>query len=418
MKFFHNKKYTTIAIYTIIVFTICLSLVMAMIKSTELSAVLTSIFKVFSPIIWGVVLAYLLNPVMCFYERHFKKITERKKSRPKLTRVFSLSATIISTLLVISGFCIIVFPQITNSILSLFGKSSEYFNNITQWINTVLEDNPDIMNFVNKEFETFETYFAGLVSQFEPMLKNFITNLTSGTFSLVIGVKDFLLGFIVMIYLLASKQTFKAQLKKCLYAFVPTKPMNKILTIWHKADVTFSKFISGKALDSFIIGMITFIAMQIMDMPYAVLISFIIGVTNMIPFFGPFIGAIPSALLVLLDNPSKVIMFVIFIIVLQQFDGNILGPKILGESTGLPAFWIIFAILIGGGLFGFIGMLLCVPAFAVIYMLVGEFIDERLKKRNLPVEIDCYAKSPTINNQTEDSGTNPDNIDMETKTTK
>ena len=178
-----------------------------------------------------------------------------------------------------------------------------------------------------------------------------------------------------------------------MYALFSKRRCDKLLSIGKDANIKFIGFISGKAIDSFIIGVLAFIVMSIMKMPYTVLVSCIIGVTNMIPFFGPIIGAVPSAFLILLYNPAKVIPFIIFVVILQQLDGNVIGPKILGNSIGLPTFWIIFAIFIGGGLFGFVGMLIGVPAFAVIYTLFGNAVNEKLQKKNMSTNTNDY-RSP------------------------
>ena len=396
MKIEKNKKYFTIGLYTVIVFTICLLLVVAVFKFNGLVAILKNIFKVLSPIIWGLVLAYLLNPIMIFIEKYLKKWLEKKKPHAKLCRYLSLTITTLLTLVVLGGLIAIVLPQLITSIYSIFSNSQTYLENAENWINKLLDNNPKIKDFVNSEFQTLQVYLTDYINKLQPQLTSFISNITTGVFNILIGIKDFILGLIVMVYLLASKEVFMGQTKKVMYAILPTKTCENMLSVWHKADKTFIGFISGKVLDSFIIGMISFIAMTLMNMPYTVLISFIIGITNMIPFFGPFIGAIPSGLLILLANPDKVVAFVVFIIILQQFDGNILGPKILGDSTGLPAFWVIFAIFIGGGLFGFIGMLVCVPVFAVIYMLVREFIEKRLEQRNLPQSTKAYKYGERI----------------------
>lgn len=396
MKIYINKKYNTIAIYTIAVFAICLLLVIAIFKYQGLFEILDNIRKVLNPIIWGLVLAYLLNPLMMFFDNLLKKAIDKKKPHPRLTRYLSVTITSLLTLFVLSSLIAIVLPQIISSVYSIISNMPEYFNNIQEWFNRILENNPDIKNFVNEEFESFQLYITNLVSQYQPQLQDLVGNLTTGVLNFIIGIKDFFLGFIVMIYLLASKEMFQAQAKKVLYAFLPKKVCLNMLSVCHKADNTFIGFISAKVLDSIIIGILCFIAMTLMGMPFRVLISFIIGIMNLIPYFGPFIGAVPSGLLILLANPSKIVAFVVFIIILQQFDGNILGPKILGDSTGLPSFWVLFAIFIGGGFFGLAGILLCVPVFAVIYMLLRELIENKLKSRNLPFTTKEYHHGKRI----------------------
>ncbi|MEG0615115.1 MAG: AI-2E family transporter [Oscillospiraceae bacterium] len=390
MKICTNKKYNTIALYCIIVFAVCLLLIFAIFKFEWIASFFAKLFHVLSPIIWGIVIAYIFNPFMVFCERHLRKPIEKKKKHPKLVRYLAVTATIIFLLAIITTFISIVFPQIVKSLLKIFMNLGEYFNSAEKFVNTLLDNNPSIKSFVMNEFTSLQSYVMDMVSKLQPQLKEIIENVGIGAYNILIGIKDFILGIIVSVYFLANKEGFKAQIKKFFFAILPQKTCKNMLEIWHNSDKKFTGFISGKLLDSLIIGMLCFIAMSIMDMPFVVLISFIVGVTNMIPFFGPFIGAIPSGILILLENPNKVILFVIFIIILQQFDGNILGPKILGDSTGLPAFWVIFAIIIGGGLFKFVGMLIGVPVFAIIYMLASEIINKQLQKKKLSKETEDY----------------------------
>jgi predicted PurR-regulated permease PerM len=385
MKIFNDKKYNTIAAYAIATFAVCLLLVIIIFRFSTLAGVVKNLLHILNPIIWGVVIAYLLNPIMMFFERLFVKAFDKKKPHKKLNRYLSIAVTSILTLLVIISIAAVLIPQIIGNISNIASNMPAYFENMQKWFDDLLENNPMIMDFVNSEFKDFQTYITDAVNKFQPQLQSFVSNLTLGILNFAVGVKDFLLGFIVMIYLLASKEIFIAQAKKIMYALLSEKACSHVMYVARKANTTFIGFISGKVLDSFIIGVLCFIAMTLMGMPLTVLISVIVGITNMIPFFGPFIGAIPSAFLILLVSPDKLVAFVVFIIILQQFDGNILGPKILGDSTGLPSFWVLFAIFIGGGLFGFAGMLLCVPVFAVIYTLAKQLIENRLKAKNLPV---------------------------------
>lgn len=235
--------------------------------------------------------------------------------------------------------------------------------------------------------DNIESLALSMANSLKPQLENLfskdgmLASLTGSAWSLILGIKDFLIGSIVAIYILFSKETFLAQTKKTICALFNRRHSASILKVAGDANDKFISFLSGKALDSFIIGILCFIAMSIMGLPYTVLISVIVGITNMIPFFGPFIGAIPSGVLILLSNPKQTIAFVIMIFILQQFDGNILGPKILGNQLGVNAFWILFSIVIGGGFFGFIGMILAVPFFAVVYPMFCDSMRTRLKKK-------------------------------------
>ena len=217
-----------------------------------------------------------------------------------------------------------------------------------------------------------------------------MSNLTSGVINIVNEVMNVLIGIIVSVYVLFSKEKFNAQAKKAVYALMTPPHANLTLHIVTKSNQIFGGFMIGKVIDSMIIGVLCYIGTAILKMPYALLVSVIVGVTNVIPFFGPYIGAIPCIILIGLADPLKGLYFAIFILLLQQLDGNVIGPKILGDSTGLSAFWVIFSILLGGGIFGFIGMVMGVPTFAVIYYIVEMLINYKLEKRNLPTRTQCY----------------------------
>ena len=221
-------------------------------------------------------------------------------------------------------------------------------------------------------------------------VNSLMSNLTVGIFNVISEVFNMLIGVIVSVYILYSKEIFARQCKKAVYALFRADRANMVLHITTKSNEIFGGFVIGKILDSAIIGLLCFIGLTILNMPYTMLVSVIVGVTNVIPFFGPYIGAIPSTILIAWEDPMKGVYFLIFILVLQQFDGNILGPKILGNSTGLSAFWVVTSILLGGGLFGFVGIVMGVPTFAVIYYIVDMILDNKLKKKKLPVRSDSY----------------------------
>ena len=205
-------------------------------------------------------------------------------------------------------------------------------------------------------------------------------------------LKDFALGFIVSIYMLCNKETLLAQIKKTIVSITKKSTCAKIMGVSSQANKVFSGFIIGKIIDSIIIGLLCFIGLTLMKMPYNIMIAVIVGVTNIIPFFGPIIGAVPSTLLMLIVDPKKAILLFIFILILQQFDGNILGPKILGDTTGLPGFWVLISLIVSGGLFGFAGMVLAVPVFALVYSFVRTYVENKLRKKKLPVTTEYYKQ--------------------------
>lgn len=390
MKVDWNSKYTTISVYAVITFAVCLAMVIITLNFSAVQSGLGRIYATLSAIVWGVVIAYLLNPVMMGAEKAFKKLLEKKKPRPRLCRALSTTTAIIFGIAVICALIAIIVPQVLDSIMNIFENTQTYMNNVYKWINTTLAEYPEIVSYLNNQLNSIQSAVISAVNNLIPKVGDWAVKIKDGAIGFIIGLKDFVIGFIVAVYLLADKEKFLAQLKKCMTALMPERMCSETLKIFHRTNKSLSGFITGKILDSFIIGMACFIGMTLMKIEYPVLISTIIGVTNIIPFFGPFIGAIPSVLLLLLSAPSKTLLFIVFIIFLQQIDGNILGPHILGDSTGLPAFWVMFAIFLGGGLFGFAGMLLGVPIFAVIYTLVQELIEYMLKKKGLSSDISDY----------------------------
>lgn len=406
MKFKFNSKYNAIAAYCVMVFAACLILVALVFKYNTFLYYINKILSVLSPIIWGICIAYLLNPFMVFCERHFKKWFCKKKDRHSLTRTLSITVSMIVCLGIITAIISSIVPELKNTLMDFFKSLPAYLKNLQSYINNIAnyisEKNPDLAKSFDMEFNNIQDIILSYAGKLQPMLEELfsegglISALTDSAWSFIMGIKDCILGIFVSIYLLYSKETFIAQAVKIVHALFSEKTRNNILKIASKTNETLIQFFTGKVLDSLIIGILAFIILEIMGFQnYAVLLSIIIGVTNMIPFFGPIIGAIPCSLLILLTNPEKTILFIIFIFLLQQFDGNILGPKILGNSLGLSPFWIMFSIFVGGGLFGFVGMVVFVPVFAVIYSIIREVIEEKLKKKQLSVSTEDYKHERT-----------------------
>ena len=399
MKFQPNNKYNTIAIYAIGVVLVCILFVVMLTNIHIVLAIIGKIFSVIAPILIGLVIAYILNPVEVFIEDTVLSTIFKKDKASKAFRKTSVIITMILFLAIISALVYFVVPEIVESVSSLITQLPVYGQRITAWARTTLDNNPSFRDMLISQTDNIIGYAENFVGKAGPL----ITSLASGVVNFVYGILQFLIGCIVAIYLLIDKEKFIAQSKKLIVSITPRNFSYKFFSISHKIDNILIGSVLSKILDSAIIGLICFVGMMIFNMtmetPYPVLIGVIVGVSNIIPFFGPIFGAIPSAFLILADElstmnglqvPVRTIAFLIFIIVLQQFDGNILGPKLQGEMTGLSAFWILFAILLGGGLFGFIGMLLAVPVFAIIYMLTNLFVNYKLKSRNMPTETDAY----------------------------
>ncbi len=401
MKIRMDARQRSIAKASVWTFTICLLIGIAVWRFDSLTRIAGETVSVLAPIIIGLVFAYLLSPLMNWIEKKIAFFTDKKKPHPRLKRVIAVTLTMLTVLAAVIGLVAAIVPELISSIKNLLVSLPDYLTSISNWINRrvagLKDTQPQLYSALMSIWDSAQSSVNDFASQFEPKLDSiisgggdFISVVTSSAVSIVTWLKNILIGMILTVYLLYNKERYLAQCRKMLYALLPEEKVHKFLRIGSHVSYTFMHFLSGKTVDSLIIGLLCFIGLTILNMPYAALISIIVGVTNIIPFFGPFIGAIPSGVLILLTEPRKVIPFAIFILILQQFDGNILGPKILGDSLGLPMFWILSAIVIGGGMFGFVGMVAFVPLFAAMYALFSDFLAEKLNKKGLPSEIDSY----------------------------
>ena len=301
---------------------------------------------------------------------------------PKNEKMFRLPSILLTLLLVGSLIYLLismVVPELYANISKIIYTVPRQLTHLYTTLNGWIAGNSYLQEIVNNAYQSIMDFVTGWVK--EDMFSQ-ISVIISGVFGVVGVVSNVLIACIVAIYVLMSIETFSHQFNLILHAFFSDKVSSKIKEIIRESDRIFGGFISGKILDSIIIGILCFIGASILHLPYVVLVSVIVGVTNIIPFFGPYIGAVPSGILIFLDSPTKGLIFIVFILVLQQFDGNILGPKILGDSTGLSPFWVIFSILVGSGMFGFLGMLLGVPTFGVIYYLIKSYIHYRIRRKD------------------------------------
>ncbi|MEW8996181.1 AI-2E family transporter [Clostridium sp.] len=344
------------------------------------------IIKLLMPFIYGFSIAYLLAIPLKFLEDKVLNFMDKKKQY-KAKRFISITITYIVAAILISIIFSILIPELSRSIYTLLENIPGYISALEKYINNLvvtLNLDANLVEELVKDFSSISKHITSIAGTAVLDLFQFSANITQYILNIFIGT-------IISIYLLASKEKFFAQIKKFLYAILPEKPVRYIIELTRSSHKTFIGFLGGKLLDSLIIGIICFGGMKIFKMPYPLLVSFIIGITNIVPVFGPFIGAIPSVIIIFIASPIEALWFILFILVLQQFDGNILGPKILGNSTGLTAFWVMFAILLGNGLFGFVGMILGVPTFAVIYSIIVSVVNNALKEKCLPVETKEYA---------------------------
>ena len=348
---------------------------------------ISTLTGILMPFIYGAVIAYLLKPVCNTIESFLRRFIPEKMHG--LVNVLSITLTILFGLLLIYALCMMIIPQLITSVTTLYYTAQRNLAKFVQWANHVefIENNQQIMDMLNSAYATISTNIDDLIkTRLLPSMQNILSGAAVGVVNVVTWIKNFVIGLIVSVYLLASRKKFGQQGKMILYSLIKPRWADIILEEILYADKMFGGFINGKILDSAIIGVLCYIACLIFKFPSALLVSVIIGVTNVIPFFGPFIGAIPATLLILIQNPIKALWFVLFVLVLQQVDGNIIGPKILGNTTGLSSFWVLFAILLFGGLWGFVGMIIGVPLFAVIYDVLKKFVFHGLR-RNEEMEL-------------------------------
>ena len=395
-----NDKYRTYIYWGVTALTVLLLLVAAVfvvMRWSLVAALGAKIANILAPVIYGAVFAYLLNPVYNRVQAAVMKMTEKiitqEEGRKRLGGFLGTLASLFLLVAVVVGLISMLIPQLINSISGVMETLPASINNLEIWLEKVLADNPDLEQQVMQHYGAAADYLQNwLTNVVVPNIYRIIGSVSSGVVLVVRAVFDILIGLIVMVYLLNMKEKLLAQAKMIIYGVFPLKIANKVIEEGRYVHQVFGGFIIGKLLDSLIIGLVCFVLLGFANMPYVLLVSVIVGVTNVIPFFGPFIGAIPSAFLILLSDPMKCLYFLIFILLLQQFDGNILGPKILGDSTGLSSFWVLFSILLFGGLMGFVGMIIAVPTFAVIYRLVTEFTTWKLGKKALSDSLDSYDR--------------------------
>lgn len=367
----------------------------AFLRFGHISGILSKIFQILKPIIYGFALAYLLNPLMKIVENYIIKFMKTRVKKEERLRKFARSVGIFTALIfagaLIVTLCNMILPELYRSIRNMVYTVPEQLNVWMDRISKMEFDDSTLALITRNVLRETTAFFENWIrSDLLRQINTWISGLTEGVISVVNELMNIVIGIIVSVYVLFSKETFAGQSRKVVYAVMKPEKANLVLHITRKSNEIFGGFIIGKLIDSAIIGVLCFIGLSILDMPYTLLVSVIVGVTNVIPFFGPYIGAIPSAILLLLTDPIKGLYFLVFIIFLQQLDGNIIGPKILGDSTGLSAFWVVFSILLGGGLFGFVGMIMGVPTFAVIYYLFQMFINQNLEKKHLPTDSAVY----------------------------
>ena len=386
MKINWNSKYNTIAVYAFMVICAVIIFYLSLSQLSEVQEKVSYVLLVLQPFTIGIIIAYILDFILKFFEEKVLSFKKMSKLKSKTRRTLGLILTYITAFLLLRLFIQFVLPQLIDSIVGLLNDVPSYISNSNKLINGLIDKlnlSDKNVALINEKLNEMVDYIINLARELLPLLGNVVKSIASSIWNIVLGIS-------ISIYLLADKEKFIAIGRKIIWAIFPEKGADKILEIAHRSNLMFGKFLSGKILDSFIIGVLMFIILNIAKIPYALLVSVIVGITNVIPFFGPFIGAIPSFIIILFVNPIKALWFLIIVLIVQQVDGNIIGPKILGDSVGLSAFWILFAILVAGEFLGLVGMVIGVPLFAIFYSLVKEFIENKLKKKGLKTDTKDY----------------------------
>ncbi len=370
-----------------------------------ITAVIDKITKILIPIFYGIAMAFLFAPVYNKLEKFFYDklgyVIKNVKMKGSIAKALATVICILILLASIAALISMLIPQLLQSVQDMINTYPANSARFYRMLDKLLTDNPDIELTVLSLYSQWASNINNfinntLVPKILPNLNDYIVQFSGYIYTAIKELFNFLVGIMVMAYLLNIKDKLIAQLKKMLYAFLPTNMVNSLIEEGRYIKTAFSQFIVGKIIDSIIIGILNYIAMLILGMPYALLISVIVGVTNVIPFFGPFLGAIPSAFILLLVSPIQCLKFSVWILILQQLDGNVIGPKVLGQTTGLPSFWILFSILLFGGLFGVIGMIIAVPTWAVIYRWLAKYTDIFLLNKELSTNTSDYVDLASI----------------------
>ena len=365
----------------------CILVYFAMLRVEAISNTLSKILSILKPVLYGCGIAYLLNPIVKSVDAYLVPVLEKhmkkKEKAKKVSRSIGVIVALVVLITVVSTLINMLIPELITSIRNLIFTLPAQINQLVKEINNIqLDDSTATAVLKNAMNEASASLQKWMRTDLLDKVNEVMTHLTVGLYTLIMEMFHAVIGVIVSVYILFGKETFINQSKKAAYAIFPAERANLLIHIAVKTNEIFGGFIIGKMIDSIIIGILCFIGTSILKMPYAMLVSVIVGVTNVIPFFGPFLGAIPSAILILLDDPMKCLYFVIMILIIQQLDGNVIGPKVVGSAIGLNSFWVLIAVLVGGGLFGFFGMALGVPIFAVIYRYISMNTNDRLRRKN------------------------------------
>ena len=392
----NNRSYVKWGLTALGVIFISILLVVIFTDLPGFFSVIKGLQAILEPIVFGVVIAFLLNPIVRFFDGRLIPLLGRKtKLKPetikKLSRATGIVAALILAALILYAFFSMLLPQLYDSVVGIVDNAENYYASIDTWVTNLLEDNPELQGYVDTALgKIYEFINNWITTTFLQDVQKLLSTLTSSVVSVVKSLMNFLIGFVASVYILWSKDTFQAQSKKMIVAVFSPKHADHMFYLGRNIYRVFNGFVIGKIVDSAIIGILCYIGLLVLKMPYPALVATVVGVTNVIPFFGPIIGAVPCGFLILLVNPLQASYFVIFVFILQQLDGNVIGPRILGNTVGISGFWVLTSITLAASLFGFAGMILGVPVFAVIYTLISDSVNNRLRKKKQTTDTNAY----------------------------
>lgn len=401
-----NKKYSMIAMSAFAVLLVALAGFFVGVNIKKIVALIRVFLSVVSPVLYGLIIAYLCNPLMKICEKYiFYPLSQKKRKglTPRTQRICAIILTYAVVFIILSLFALLVVPQIIASYNELQGNIGSYIASAEKWADDFVRNFP----LFNGEYQTIAEFLD--VNDVVEQIKEFISNSYELIQAITSYVVDFgskfvitllrtFLGFVLSFYFLYAKEKNLAYIRKTMDATLSRRMIDKALDLFRFTNRTFSRYILGTIFDSCLVGIVTFIVLALFKIPYYPLVSLIVGVTNAIPYFGPYLGAIPGAFIIFISEPGKAFWFLVIILIIQQVDGNIICPRIIGDTTGLSAVWVIIAIILMSGLLGIPGMFFGVPLFALLYKLIKDFVEERLRKKNLPVETSEYydEKHPVL----------------------
>ena len=402
---YRDKPYFKWGTTALVVIIISILLVVIFTDIPGFFSVLKGFGAILSPLVAGVVFAFLLNPLVKFVDTRLCPVLEKKKQKnpkaryspQKLSRAAGIVFALVIAVLLVYAFFSMLLPQLYESVMGIVASAEDYYRSIETWANKLLQDNPEIQSYVEAALDEVYNFLRNWVStSLLSDMQKLLSTLTTSVIAVVKSVANLLIGLVASIYMLWSKDLFQAQAKKLIVAVFRPSAADHLFYLGRETNKIFNGFVIGKIIDSAIIGILCYFGMLILKLPYPILVATVIGITNVIPFFGPIIGAVPCAFLILLVNPLQCFYFVIFVICLQQLDGNVIGPKILGNTIGISGFWVLASITIAASLFGFAGMILGVPVFAIIYLLISDSVNNKLRKKQLTTDTNAYCGIDTV----------------------